>query len=303
MTELNLGQRASVGATAAALALVLAGAAQSADCRLSITVPQDYWVIHHDPYAQDLAFGEFDVMLTNEGDANCVGVIQTDTLGEAFGMVRSDDVARIPYALMDERNGTDITPRAGASARRASARPVSLAPGGRELLRFSLLVSPQVQLGDGDYTQDLVFAVNTTDGMPLAERLVKVGISVPAAALMGLKGAVQRTSSGATIDLGELTEGRRSLGTSLYVLSTRGYSVGVTSDNQGKLRMASSDWSIPYGLALGNEEVNLIQGGEVRVASRRPRVDDYPLTIQIGSTANRRAGEYSDTLRFTVSAF
>lgn len=302
MTRFSSGRRAALGATAAAFVLAMASAA-NAECRLTITAPQDYWVIRHDPYAQDVALSEFDLMLTNEGDSSCEGQIQTETLGEAFGMVRSDDVDRIPYALLDERNGTDVTPRAGASARRTSARPVSLAPGDRDLLRFSLLVSPDVTLGDGDYTQNLVFAVNTPDGMPLAERLVTVGISVPAAALMGLKGAVQRTSSGATIDLGELTEGRRSLGASLYVLSTRGYAIGVSSDNHGQLRLAASDWSIPYGLALGSEEVNLIQGGEVRVASRRPRIDDYPLSIQIGDTSNRRAGEYSDTLRFTVSPF
>ncbi|MND67179.1 hypothetical protein D3C80_585860 [compost metagenome] len=302
MTRLGLRRGAALGVVAAVWSVAAAGAA-NADCRLTITAPQDYWVIRHDPYTQEIALGEFDLMLTNEGDANCVGQIQTETLGEAFGMVRSEDVSRIPYALVDERNGTDVTPRAGASARRASARPVSLAPGDREMLRFSLVVSPEAALGDGDYTQNLVFAVNTPDGMPLAERLVTVGISVPAAALMGLKGAVQRTGAGATIDLGELTEGRRALGASLYVLSTRGYAIGVSSDNQGKLRLAATDWSIPYGLALGSEEVNLVQGDEVRVASRRPRVDDYPLSIQIGDTSNRRAGEYTDTLRFTISPF
>lgn len=302
MTSSGSRRGVALGAMAAAFVLAAAGGA-SADCRLTITAPQDYWVIRHDPYVQDVALSEFDLMLTNEGDANCVGQIQADTLGEAFGMVRSEDVSRIPYALVDERNGTDLTPRAGASARRASARAVSLPPGGREMLRFSLLVSPEATLGDGDYTQNLVFAVNTPDGMPLAERLVTVGISVPAAALMGLKGAVQRTGAGATIDLGELTEGRRALGASLYVLSTRGYAIGVSSDNQGKLRLASTDWSIPYALALGSEEVNLVQGDEVRVVSRRPRIDDYPLSIQIGDTSNRRAGEYSDTLRFTISPF
>ena len=302
MTRFSLACRAALGASVAALSLALAGAA-SAECRLTITAPQDYWVIRHDPYAQDVALSEFDLMLTNEGDTACTGQIQAQTLGEAFGMVRSDDIQRIPYVLVDERNGTDVTPRAGASARRLSSRPVSLAPGERDLVRFSLLVSPDVMLGDGDYTQDLSFVVNTNEGMPLAERTVTVGISIPAAALMGLKGAVQRTASGATIDLGELTEGRRSLGTSLYVLSTRGYAIGVSSDNGGQLRMATTGWSIPYGLALGSEEVNLIQGDEVRVASRRPRIDDYPLSIQIGDTANRRAGEYSDTLRFTISPF
>ena len=302
MTRFRLAYRAALAGSVAAFALGLAGAA-SADCRLTITAPQDYWVIRHDPYAQDVALGEFDLMLTNEGDTACVGQVQTETTGEAFGMVRSDDVQRIPYVLVDERNGTDVTPRAGASARRLSARPVSLAPGQRELVRFSLLVSPDANLGDGDYTQNLTFAVDDGDGMPLAERQVTVGISIPAAALMGLKGAVQRTASGATIDLGELTEGRRALGTSLYVLSTRGYAIGVSSDNGGFLRMATSDWSIPYALALGSEEMNLAQGDELRIASRRPRIDDYPLSIQIGNTSNRRAGEYSDTLRFTISAF
>jgi hypothetical protein len=32
------------------------------------------------------------------------------------------------------------------------------------------------------------------------------------------------------------------------------------------------------------------------------RNDDYPLTVRIGDTSGKRAGDYSDTLTFTVAA-
>jgi len=36
--------------------------------------------------------------------------------------------------------------------------------------------------------------------------------------------------------------------------------------------------------------------------SRRARFDNYPVRIEIGETADKRAGGYTDTVTFTVAA-
>lgn len=300
MTKAKPGVFFATAATAMALSFMSVGAAR-AECRLTLTATHDNWVIRFDPYNQDMALSEFDLLLTNEGSEACIGTITTDSLGEPFGLMRAEDGTRIHYSLSEERSGTDVTPRTGISARRVGNPAISVGPGGRELVRFSLLVSPDAPLGDGEYTQSLSIGVASTDGLPLADKLVRVGVEVPAVAVMGLKGAVQRTSNGARIDLGELSEGRRALGASLYVLSTRGYVIGVSSDNRGQLRFGDTEWMIPYSLNLGGHDINLATGGEVRITSRRPRADDYGLSIVIGNMAHRRAGEYADTVRFSIA--
>ena len=121
-------------------------------------------------------------------------------------------------------------------------------------------------------------------------------------ALIGLKGQFERSNGMARIDLGELQPGPRSLRTSLYVLSTAGYSVSITSDNAGQLRLGQSDWYVDYSLGLDNKRFDLTTVATVTQPSRRARADDYDLSVDIGSVEGKRAGEYSDTLTFTVAA-
>ncbi|RZJ01355.1 MAG: hypothetical protein EON90_03495 [Brevundimonas sp.] len=303
MTDTRFKVRPLHAGMVVAAALLSIGGAARADCQLTTTVTQDRWVIRYDPFAEDVANRQFDIVVANDGDTPCAGVLKMDLRGESFGLARNGDGDRLPYVLTDERNGVDVTPRSGASARRINGRAVNLAPGEREILRFALTVEPQESLGDGDYVQDVQIGIETADGMPLAERQVTLGLSIPSAALMGIKGAFQRTTDGARIDLGELTEGRRSLATTLYVLSTGGYGVSVNSANNGNLEIEGGGWSVPYGLSLGSQDINLAQGDEIHVSSRRPRFDNYPMSIVIGDLSGKRAGDYSDTLRFTVTPF
>ena len=48
--------------------------------------------------------------------------------------------------------------------------------------------------------------------------------------------------------------------------------------------------------------MDLARGARFEVVSQNARVDDYALTIDVGSIAGKRAGDYSDTLTFTVAA-
>ena len=291
---------------AAAATVLLFGAtpslAQTSGCRLSIESGADRWLARFDPFDQDAAVQEFDVAVVNQGDAPCTAVSRVELRGEQFGLSHQDGGRRMPYALIDERGGADVTPRAGQSARRVGVRPLNLAPGERGLMRFSFTVAPSETLSAGLYSQNAFIELETADGQPLAEKPVTLSIEVPSAAVMGLKGEFHRTGGTATIDLGELTQGVRQLRTTLYVLSTAGYSVSVSSENRGRLRQGASEWYVPYGLALGDRQMDLPRGGRLDVVSRRARLDDYPLTVSLGSTVGKRAGDYSDTLTFTVSA-
>lgn len=283
-------------------ALVAGPAAAQSGCRLVIESGADFWAMSYDPFRQDAAVKDFDIAVLNQGDAACSAVTRVELRAEEFGLTHSVTTQRIAYALVDERAGADVTPRAGQSARRLSARPLTLAPGERGLMRFSFQVAPSETPAAGVYSQNAYIVLESQDGQVLARRPLSLNMEVPSAAVMGLKGEFRRTGGVATLDLGELSEGSRSLRTTLYVLSTAGYSVSVSSANRGKLRQGSAEWYIPYDLALGDRDMQLAQGGRLDVVSRRARLDDYPLTIRIGSVVGSRAGEYKDTLTFTIAA-
>ena len=288
-------------AAAACAAALVAGQAQ-AECQLAIEPAQDSWVIQFNPFEDDAAQRQFDVALVNTGSTECRGEVRVDLRGDSFGLSRDGGADRVAYAVLDERSGADVTPRSGQSARRFNGRPVRLSPGERSLARFTLAVSPDESVSQGLYTQTAYFSVQSSDGETLSERPVALGVNVAAAAVMGLKGEFRRSRGAATIDLGELAEGIRPLNASLYVLSTSGYRVSVTSLNQGRLRQAGTAWYVDYGLRLGAEDMNLAQPDSIEVVSRRARFDDYPLTVRIGNVTGKRAGAYSDTLTFTVAA-
>ena len=289
--------RTAVLMTAAAAATLIGAApalAQSQGCRLSVESGADNWAMRYDPFDQDVAVQEFDVAVVNQGDAPCTAVSRVELRGEQFGLTHEAGGQRMAYALVDERGGADVTPRAGQSARRIGVRPLKLAAGERGLMRFSFTAAPSETLSAGLYSQNAFISLD--------EKPVTLSIEVPSAAVMGLKGEFRRTGGTATIDLGELTQGVRPLRTTLYVLSTAGYSVSVSSENRGRLRQGASEWYVPYALALGDRDMDLGRGGRLDVVSRRARLDDYPLTISVGSVAGKRAGDYSDILTFTVAA-
>lgn len=272
------------------------------NCQLVVESGPDQWIINYDPFTDTAAERQFDLAVVNRGSGPCTGVVSVDTRGEPFGLSLNGDAQRLPYALVDERGGSDVTPRAGENARRVGARPFNLGAGERDILRFTFAVNSEALLGAGLYSQSVTIGLQHPSGVPLANKPVTLAVRIAPAAMMGLKGEFSRQGGLPTINLGELTQGGRRLNTSLYVLSTGGYSVSVTSANDGQLRQGASGWAVPYGLAIGDRVMNLTRGDRLEVVSNRPRIDDYPLSITLGSTEGRRAGDYSDVLTFTVSA-
>lgn len=272
------------------------------NCRLVVEAGPDQWILNFDPFSAAAATQQFDLSIVNRGSGPCSAVTGVALRGESFGLETGGGGSPIAYALIDESDGTDLTPRAGESRRRVSRRPVNLGPGERAPLRFSLTVSPTELLDAGLLSQSAFITFEHPNGTPLAEKPVTLGVRVASAAMMGLKGEFQRNGGVATIDLGPLTEGRRSLNTALYVMSTSGYRVTVSSSNAGQLRQGNTDWQVPYTLIVGDRTLDLSTARDLDVTSTRARTDDYALGINILSVTGRRAGEYVDTLTFTVAA-
>lgn len=290
------------GLGALMMATGLGAGTARADCVLSIQPAQDQWLIPHDPFAGDSLQRQFDVNIVNLGDSPCSGRVSIGLRGETFGLTKAGDSQRVVYAVVDERGGTDVTPRTGQSSRRINAQPIHLDAGERTLARFTFAGDTEAMLGQGVYSQTAFISVQDAEGLTLAEHPVNLAINVIPAAVMGLKGEFQRINGVARIDLGELTAGSKSLGTSLFVFSTGGYRVSVESSNHGRLRQGASEWYIDYGLAIGQEGMNLQAGDDFEVVSHRARADDYPLSVTIGDVTARRAGDYSDVLTFTIAA-
>lgn len=291
-----------IGALSAAAFSAIMAQSAYADCQIMVDPSQHEWLIHYNPITDDQAGRSFDLAIINTGDAPCQGSLQINLRGEAFGLSQGNSGERLPYALVDEANGSDLTPRTGQNARRINGRPVQLAPGERGLYRFHFAAMAPDRLSEGLYSQEIFVAVEGEQGHTLAERPLNLGIQVPAAALMGLKGRFSRANGMAKIDLGELVEGVRDLDTSLFVLSTSGYRVAVTSENSGRLRLGTSGWYVGYDLNIGTHAIDIQRGGGFEVVSKKARADSYPLSVNIRDVQGKRAGDYTDVLTFTIAA-
>lgn len=282
--------------------LTASAAAAQQQCSLAVQPAEDQWIIRYDPFAGDALQRQFDVSVVNVGDRPCAGAVRAELSGEEYGLRQPGGQDRVAYALIDERHGADLTPRTGENAPRLNAHPVQLRPGERALLRFTFAADPSGTPSQGLYSQNVRLLLENANGMVAGEHPIVLGLEVVPAAAMGLKGQFQRTDGVARIELGELTPGPRPLTAALYVMSTGGYRVSIRSANSGRLRLGSSDWYVDYTLGLGDRRLDLRDPESVEVVSTRARSDDYPLSIDIGSVAGRRAGDYTDVVTFTVAA-
>lgn len=289
------------GVAGLGLGLLSVGAASA--CALTLQPAETQWMIRHDPFTQDSVQRQFEVAVINQGEERCSGKVRVELNGEELGLRSATESTLIPYALIDNRNGADLTPRAGGvSARRLNAQPIGLAPGERGQLQFTFAAAPSAVPSQGVYTQEATLVLEDDNGLPVGARPVTLTFVVVPAAVMGLKGQFQRSNGVARFDLGELAQGPLPLTASLYVLSTGGYSVTVKSTNDGRLRLGQTDWYVDYVLGVGQNRMELLDPGSINVVSRRARADDYPLTVDVKSVAGVRAGDYTDELMFTVSA-
>ncbi|MBB4798825.1 hypothetical protein HNP32_002579 [Brevundimonas bullata] len=284
------------------LALIPGQASAQDKCNLTIQPALDQWVIRYNPLEDEIAQRTFDVLLVNSGRTPCNGNILASLQAEAFGLTTPGGANRVRYTLVDvDYGGVDITPRSGESARR-NGTSVSIKQGEQLPARITFAAFPEAGVAQGRYTQVANLFVEQANGTIHATRPVTLVLDLAAAAAIGLKGEFSRPNGTPVIDLGELTEGPRPLNTALYVHSTGGYRVSVTSANRGRLRQGATAWYVDYNLKVGAQDINLQRTDTINVVSQTARRDDYPLTVRIGDVSGKRAGEYSDTLTFTVAA-
>ncbi|HAG36182.1 hypothetical protein BA950_04980 [Erythrobacter sp. SAORIC-644] len=120
---------------------------------------------------------------------------------------------------------------------------------------------------------------------------------------MGLSGAYTVSGGQATVDLGPLREGVAPVPLQLRLSSTGPYEIDIVSANNGRLRLGSSEWSIPYSVAIDGQVTNL--GAPASIANRPEsglRRDSLPMRFVIGKIDDVRAGSYTDTLSISVRA-
>ncbi|VVT22370.1 conserved exported hypothetical protein [Sphingomonas sp. EC-HK361] len=271
-------------------------------CRLRIDSNGSNWMIQgYDPFASNQSTATFDVMFFNEGDGECRfrPVFMTD--GTPFGL-QADTGRRVGYTLLDTWGSYDATPLGGRTIARITNRPVVVSPGAQQLVRYVLNVAAGEIPGDGIYSQRLIMEADQTDGTPIASRQFLVGIQVIPSATMRLAGAFRRNGGQADVDLGELQQGVAPVPLALQVQSTRGYRLGLRSQNGGKLRLAGTDWWVPYDVQIdgrtatltGDSSLSFGRGGGLRA-------DTLPVVFRVGDVDGKRAGVYSDVLTVSVA--
>ena len=273
--------------------------ASPSGCRVIIDAAGGRWSI--DSFDLDGAavpFKQFQLALTNTGSETCSGNLEAEIPGEPFGLLGSGPV-RIPYTLVDETAGRDLTPRTGETRRSSPTRGLSIAPGETVTRIISLLVDPSRVQSDGVFAQRVRLHLTDSELATLASREVSLELSVNPSVAIRLVGAISR-GAGVTINLGELTSGVHQSPLQLQVQSTRGYAMDITSENQGALALGETGWTAPYALLLGNERVNLSEPVSVERRGLNERLDRYEVGFEVGDVEGLRAGRYSDLITVSV---
>lgn len=295
---------AAIATASPARAQFVGTASPSDQCNLRIDTAASNWIIEgFDPFANDTASDTFDLVFINQGETRCEIYPILELNGEGFGL-RADGAGQpLAYVLYDGFGGYDATPIAGRTVGRANRRSVVIEPGNQQLIRYHLKVAGNNVRGDGLYSQIISVNAETLEGVPVAGRQIVIGLDVLPSARMGLAGAYRVRNGQAVVDLGELQEGPAPIPLHLRIESTRSYRVSIESQNNGKLVMAGSDWSIPYSMSVGGKDVTLNSGANEQSGTPVQKGDEIslPVVFNIGNTANQRAGKYGDVISITVS--
>lgn len=293
-----------VAATTPAAAQVTSmGDPRSADCLLKIDAPTGNWIIDgYDPFGNDTPTASYDLMFRNDGGRECRFYPLFETDGTQLGLSGAAGERRIPYTVIDMVGNYNATPIAGRTIRNLTHRPVVVAPHSQQLVRYLFSVDADAIPGDGLFSQRLIINAEGLDGQPLGDRQLLLGIRVLPSAVMGLAGAFHRNNGQADVDLGELVEGVPAIPLQLQVHSTRRYKLQLASLNNGKLRLAGSDWTVPYQMMVDGRQIPFGSSASYGVTGRAGmRLDTLPVAFHVGNVDDRRAGTYSDVVTITIS--
>lgn len=276
------------------------------ECQLIIEPGSSRWTIEsYDPYSGMPAYGQFQIAWINQGQKQCIGDVTANLNGQPYGLRSESNPSAdlLPYGLVNESNGTDITPYTGAWSGPFNGPPLNVDPGERVIQTYGFSVDTQDMGADGVFQQTVTFALRRRNSVIIdGQRDVTLAINVSPSAVMGLTGAYERQGGTARIDLGELSQGGNNDPVNLWVRATRAYRVTIQSRNQGRLMQGSGEWAVPYALSLGGVSIDL--ANPVPFPSQPGpglRDDSYPFVVTVGQTAGQRAGRYSDLLTLTLA--
>jgi len=293
---------AAPGHGGAAAAQSMAAAVHKDGCQLRIDTASTNWIIRgYDPFGDSQPVGSYDLLFVNDGDSECRFYPMFGTDQSSFGL-RSDFGAPVPYTLIEQTDGYDATPLGGRTIRRINNPPVVLPPRGQQMVRYILSIDPDRLTGDGLFSQTLLVEAEQANGASLAQRQMTVGIDVLPSAVMSLAGAFTRVKGRADVDLGELTEGIAKVPLHLNVQSTRAFRLAIESQNEGKLRLAGTQWAVPYQILIDGR-VATANSERGYVSDNRPgrRTATLPIGFVIGDVRQKRAGVYSDVVTISVA--
>lgn len=109
-----------------------------------------------------------------------------------------------------------------------------------------------------------------------------------------------------TLDFGLLSAGKE-MGFDVLLKFNAGYRLRLSSANNGVMKHASAENTLPYTLYLNNAPVSLRNSGgggvefSTGAGSSPPAGMRFPGRVQIGSISNARAGSFEDQLTLSVS--
>lgn len=294
---------AAFAAPAIAQAPPAATSQSGVDCLIRTEASPTSWIIQgYDPFGGAIPEGTFAVTFRNEGSGDCTFTPTFELDHPPFGLSKGTGKP-IGYALLDVTNAQDVTPRTGRSQRTSLQRQLQLGPNETHTFIYKLVASPDDVRDAGTFTQDVTLEAQDGNFRSLGGTKLLLGLDVLPSARLGLAGAFTMNQGHAVVDLGELRQGVAPVPLQLRVSSTGRYEIGVSSANSGRLRLGSSEWYVPYTLAIGGNPVKLQEmstlSGPTDGGFRR---DSLPIQFVIGDVSDRLAGVYSDVISISVTA-
>ncbi len=288
---------------APALAQTPGANARGPDCLVRMNATPTAWMIQgYDPYGDSSAEATFSVTFVNEGGADCRFAPIFELIQPPFGLSKGTGKP-IGYALLNLTDTQDVTPRASRTLRSPSLRELKLAPNESRTILYKLVADPDDVRDAGAFTQDVSLEARDSSFKTFGGTRIVLGLDVLPSARIGLTGAYTMSDGHAVVNLGELRPGVAPVPLQLRVSSTGRYDLTVSSANSGRLRLGSSDWTVPYSVSIGGNTVNLVGAGTVSGQSDKGLTrDSLPIHFVIGDVSDRRAGTYSDVISISVTA-
>ncbi|WP_297804983.1 hypothetical protein [uncultured Brevundimonas sp.] len=259
------------------------------------------WELNYDPNGAPNVQDVFNVTLINNGGAACPGRLVVKSLNGDLVLRSTETTQTVPFYLHLSTPFRDVTP--GPDDSQLNGTDISVPPGQQGILPVIFGVTPGMNLPAGRYTLPVELEFRTTNnrGNVIAKPVTLV-LNVRSSAMLGIKGEFTRHGSAAVINLGSLETGIKTPATQVYVRSTSGYLLTVSSDNHGYLKHRLPGWSIRYNMRMGQHDIDLSVPYTINMPVPAAYPDDYPLSFSIGDVENMRAGRYSDTIRFELMA-